>query len=116
MLWVRPTYTILSASLSSQFLDSVDATIPGGMFPPIYHTTAETFTPYLTESELERIDNTIMESKNWKVPPSDTRDEILARQPHPKPLHTTWLCGKSAEICGNCGKGATAKMPHWCSM
>ena len=112
---VRATYTTFSTSLSPQFLDSVDPEIPEGTFPPIYHATAEKFTPYLTESELERIDSTIMQSKRWKVAPPSVRDEVLARQPRPKPLHTTWLCGKSAEVCGHCGEVATAKMPQ-CSM
>ncbi|EKM56492.1 uncharacterized protein PHACADRAFT_253652 [Phanerochaete carnosa HHB-10118-sp] len=37
-------------------------------------------------------------------------DEVVAHQPRPKLLHSTRLCGKSAEVCGNCDEVATAKM------
>ena len=113
---VRATFTTFSSSIHPQFLNSVDGEIPPGIFPPIYHTTGTTFTPYLTEHELERIDSTIMQSKRWKVPPPSVREAVVARQPRPKPIHSTWLCGKSApESCGNCGQASSTKMPQ-CSM
>ncbi|GJE86498.1 zinc finger MYND domain-containing protein [Phanerochaete sordida] len=110
--WVRATYTTFTSSINPLFLNSQDPQVPEGTHPPIYQATPETFTPYLTEGELERIDSTIMQSKRWKVPPANLRDAVLARGPRPKPLHTTWLCGRSAEVCGNCGEVATAKMPQ----
>ena len=112
---VRATYTTFSSSIAPQFLDSLDENVPTDIFPPIYHTTSTSFTPFLTESELERIDSTFMQSRSWSkhMPPASVRATVLAQQPRPKPLHSTWLCGKSApESCGFCGQTASTKMPQ----
>lgn len=109
---VRATYTTFSSSIDPRFLDSTDPVSPSDIHPPIHHVTAKTFVPSLTESELERIDSTMMQSRSWKVPPRERHDAVVAQRPRPKPIHSTWLCGKTADACGNCGKVATTKMPQ----
>ncbi|KIP11896.1 hypothetical protein PHLGIDRAFT_124551 [Phlebiopsis gigantea 11061_1 CR5-6] len=77
--WVRATYTTFSSSIPPQFLNSIDENVPTDIFPPIYHTTPKTSTPFLTESELERIDSTFMQSKSWskRMPPASMRASIF---------------------------------------
>lgn len=115
---VRATFTTSTSTLHPLFLDSVDATVPAGTFPPIYHATPATFTPALTESELERVESTMRQSRSWAkhVPPPAVRDAVLAREARPKAAHATWLAGKSGpEGCAYCGEVAEGKMPQ-CSV
>ena len=107
---VRATFSTYSSSIHPQFLNSTDLHTANSIFPPIYHVTPQTFTPYLTNSELDRIDSTISQSKCWKLPSKVARGAVQATQPRPAPIEDSWLSNKTGFSCAKCGKPGTSEL------
>ncbi|PSR71825.1 hypothetical protein PHLCEN_2v12326 [Hermanssonia centrifuga] len=104
--WVRATYATTSSPLDPAFLDHNEhVTSTRRSSPRIYHVDTNNFRPSLTEGELERIDNTIRQSRSWTLPPRSVRNEVKGSNGFPKGVTVPRLFAqKPPDECACCGK------------
>ncbi|THG95511.1 hypothetical protein EW026_g6157 [Hermanssonia centrifuga] len=104
--WVRATYATTSSPLDPAFLDHNEhVTSTRRSSPRIYHVDTNNFRPSLTEGELERIDNTIRQSRSWTLPPRSVRNEVKGSNGLPKGNTVPRLFAqKPPDECACCGK------------
>jgi len=108
--FVRATYTTWPNGLHPAFLASLDG--PTRDDVPVFHITAENFTPLLMPSEIERIDNlTARHTTKTPRPPGLNQQVMGSRADRPEVDSYAQGNQKSIFLCANCGKAGSAKLP-----
>ncbi|KAK7045894.1 hypothetical protein VNI00_007325 [Paramarasmius palmivorus] len=115
---VRATYTTMADNFKlnpdflGKFHEPEATTMATGR--PIFHVPADKFIPTLLESELEKIDNVVSQSRYSKRSPTSARDKVLGTKEGRPAVSGAWK-GRNPRQCSFCEKVSRDKDLQKCS-